>query len=137
MPEAPGAEQIDIFFAKSLEIARQRGFPSGNVDETVYSNGAGELWAAFTNLEAAAVPRRWNAFGVYDPKRQAQMITVEVNTPTNSSSAQVAGFFAKDAASGEIYLMHDGSVGGGKGRRVNGLFGGSMRARCGGQHQAL
>lgn len=55
------------------------GFPSGNVDETIYSNGDGELWAAFSNANDAQVPRRWNAFGVYDGKRHAQMITVEIN----------------------------------------------------------
>lgn len=90
------------------------GFPSGNVDELLYANGAGELWAAFGTVNDAAVPRRWNAFGVFDPKRYAQMITVEINVPTTSNSARVAGFFAKDPATGRTYLMHDGSVGGGK-----------------------
>lgn len=93
---------------------RNIGFPSGNVDETIYSNGDGELWAAFSDANDAQVPRRWNAFGVYDGKRHAQMITVEINIPTTSNAASVAGFFARDMVSGAIFLMHDGSVGGGK-----------------------
>lgn len=93
---------------------RNIGFPSGNVDETLHSNGDGGLWAAFSNAEDAKVPRRWNAFGVYDSKRHAQIITVEINVPTTSNAASVAGFFAYDPAAGATYLMHDGSVGGGK-----------------------
>jgi hypothetical protein len=93
---------------------RNIGFPSGNADEVIYANGDGDLWAAFAAVDGAAVPRRWNAFGVFDPKRHAQMITVEINIPTTSNSARVAGFFARDAASGQVFLMHDGSVGGGK-----------------------
>jgi len=93
---------------------RNIGFPSGNVDETLYSNGDGGLWAAFSNVDDAKVPRRWNAFGVYDSKRRAQTITVEINIPTTSNAAFVAGFFAYDPAARATYLMHDGSVGGGK-----------------------
>lgn len=93
---------------------RNIGFPSGNVDERLYSNGSGTLWAAFSNMEEAAIPRRWNAFGVFDSKRHAQIITVEINIPTTSNSAMVAGFFARDPATEEVYLMHDGSIGGGK-----------------------
>jgi len=93
---------------------RNIGFPSGNLDEILYSNGDSSLWAAFSNFDDARVPRRWNAFGVYEEKRQAQMITVEINVPTTSNSAAVAGFFARDPATNAIYLMHDGSVGGGK-----------------------
>lgn len=93
---------------------RNIGFPSGNVDETLYANGDGTLWAAFSHASDAKVPRRWNAFGVYEEKRHAQMITVEINVPTTSNSASVAGFFARDPATGVTYLMHDGSVGGGR-----------------------
>lgn len=93
---------------------RNIGFPAGNVDEVVYTNGSGDLWAAFSPLDDAKVPRRWNAFGVYDPKRHAQMITVEINVPTTSNSALVAGFFAKDAETDRVYLLHDGSIGGGR-----------------------
>lgn len=90
------------------------GFPSGNRDEVIYSKGSGKLWCAFGSGEDAAIPRTWNAFGVYDDARRTQMITVEVNIPTKSNSASVAGFFARDPSTGAVYLMHDGGVGGGK-----------------------
>lgn len=93
---------------------RNIGFPSGNRDEVIYSRGTGKLWCAFGDGEDAAIPRTWNAFGVYDDARRTQMITVEVNIPTKSNSASVAGFFARDPATGAVYLMHDGGVGGGK-----------------------
>ena len=93
---------------------RNIGFRGGNKDETIYSRGAGELWCAFGLDEVAKIPRRWNAFGVYDDRRHAQIITVEINIPTTTNSASVAGFFARDPATGAVYLMHDGSVGGGK-----------------------
>lgn len=93
---------------------RNIGFPSGNRDEILYSRGTGKLWCAFGSGEDAAIPRTWNAFGVYEDSRRTQMITVEVNIPTKSNSASVAGFFARDPATGAVYLMHDGGVGGGK-----------------------
>ena len=93
---------------------RNIGFPSGNRDEIIYSRGTGKLWCAFGSAEDAAIPRSWNAFGVFDESRRTQMITVEVNVPTASNSASVAGFFADDPVSGATYLMHDGGVGGGK-----------------------
>lgn len=94
---------------------RNIGFPGGNVNQTVYSLGDGALWAAFGGVsEDSALPRFWNAFGVYRPNRPAQMITVEINIPTDSNSAMVAGFFAEDPDTGDIYLMHSGRVGGGR-----------------------
>lgn len=93
---------------------RNIGFPSGNFDEVIHSNGDGKLWCAFRLATDAASPRYWNAFGVFDSRRPAQIITVEINVSTTSNSVRVAGFFARDPASGRIYLMHDGSVGGGR-----------------------
>lgn len=94
---------------------RNIGFPGGNADQTLYSLGDGTLWAAFGGVsEDPAIPRFWNAFGIYRPSRPAQMIAVEINIPTESNSARVAGFFAEDTDTGEIYLMHSGKVGGGR-----------------------
>ncbi|MDX8494639.1 hypothetical protein RFN29_24000 [Mesorhizobium sp. VK22B] len=93
---------------------RNIGFPSGNRDETIYAQADGKLWCAFGSAEDARVPRRWNAFGIYEGRRYSQTITVEINIPTDSNSASVAGFFARDPATNAVYLMHDGSVGGGK-----------------------
>lgn len=93
---------------------RNIGFPGGNVDDILHANKSGELWCAFRTVDHTAIARRWNAFGVFDPDRRSQIVTVEVNIPTASNSARVAGFFARDSASGAVYLMHDGSIGGGK-----------------------
>lgn len=93
---------------------RNIGFPSGNRDETLHSLGDGRLWCAFGDAEDAKIPRRWNAFGVFEKRRYAQIITVEINIPTTTNSAAVAGFFARDPVTSAVYLMHDGSVGGGK-----------------------
>lgn len=95
--------------------SRNIGFPGGNADHPLYSLGDGKLWAAFGGVsEEAAIPRFWNAFGIYRPSEPAQMIAVEINIPTDSNSAKVAGFFAEDADTGDIYLMHSGKVGGGR-----------------------
>ena len=81
---------------------RNIGFPSGNVDELLYSNGPNQLWCVFGESRDAAVPRRWNAFGVFDPNLHAQHITVEINIPTKNNSARVAGFFAREIKSGHV-----------------------------------
>jgi hypothetical protein len=58
-------------------------------------------------------PRLWNPFGAYHEVGNLR-IAVEINIPIASQSKLVSGFFAKDMATGVIYLMHDGGVGGGK-----------------------
>lgn len=50
------------------------GYPSGNQDATLYSNGDGQLWCSFDALHNAKVPRRWNAFGVYDATRDRKSV---------------------------------------------------------------
>jgi hypothetical protein len=101
--------------ALELQGTRNIGFPGGNFDQTLYSAGEGQLWASFSGPSAeSAVPRYWNAFGIYQPDRPAQTITVEINIPTDSNTAQVAGFFAKDGNTSDTFLMHSGRVGGGR-----------------------
>ncbi len=91
------------------------GFPGGNDNLTIYSSGEGKLWAAFGGpIRGPAGLRFWNPFGIYSPDRPSQMITVEINIPTDGNNAQVAGFFAEDADTGDIFLMHSGRVGGGR-----------------------
>ena len=91
------------------------GFPGGNVNQTLFSARDGELWVSFSGpSEDSAVPRFWNAFGVYRPERPSQTITVEINIPAYRNTAQVAGFFARDSDTGDIFVMHSGKVGGGR-----------------------
>ena len=58
-------------------------------------------------------PRYWNPLGEYRPNGTLQ-ISVELNVSTDSNSKRVSGFFAKDSQTGQVYLMHDGGVGGGR-----------------------
>lgn len=94
---------------------RNIGFKGGNRDRELFSQGEGRLWASIAaSPEKAKIPRYWNTFGIFAPDRAIQNITVEVNVPSASDSRMVAGFFAEDDATGDVYLMHDGSVGGGR-----------------------
>lgn len=75
----------------------------------------GNFWFASIELDDdATTPRYWNSFGVYQPGQAGLVITVEINIPTTRNSGRVSGFFARDTETGEIYLMHDGGVGGGR-----------------------
>lgn len=93
---------------------RKMGFPGGSRESDLISSGPGQLWCAFEVSKGKAGQRRWNAFGVYDDTRSVQAITVEINIPVDSNTALVAGLFGQDPATGRVYLMHDGGVGGGK-----------------------
>lgn len=90
------------------------GYPGGNADHELRSNGAGGLWFAPSGpRKDNPVPRFWNSFGVYDPGATAQNIVFEANIPAGKNTGWVAGFFARDAETGEAFLMHSGKVGGG------------------------
>jgi hypothetical protein len=79
---------------------------------TIYHNG--RYWfGSIPPDEGQSTPRYWNPFGAYRAHGNFQ-IAVELNIPTTSNSKRVSGFFAKDSSSGHVYLMHDGSVGGGR-----------------------
>jgi hypothetical protein len=111
--------------ALELQGVHNIGFPGGNVDLPIYTDGEGKLWVAFGGpivgaAEAAPDPdpggrprRYWNAFGVYQPEQRAQSPTVEINIPIDRNRGP-AGFFAEDTETGNIFLMHSGKVGGGR-----------------------
>lgn len=113
---AAGQQELEAQVKGALESRGQRniGFPGGNKNAELFTNGEGGLWAAFANLPEAGIPRRWNVFGVYDAHSRSQQITVEINIPTDEALGRIAGFFAKDADTGHVYLMHDGGIGGGR-----------------------
>ncbi|MBL7238876.1 hypothetical protein [Komagataeibacter rhaeticus] len=105
----------DLKSTLTCQGTRNVGFPGGNVNHTLYSNGENRLWCAFgETIHDTAVPRYWNAFGIYKPDQSAQMMSVEINIAMNSNTARVAGFFARDGETGDIFLMHSGKVGGGR-----------------------
>ena len=72
-----------------------------------------QYWFASPPPGDDIIPRYWNPFGAYRENGGLQ-IAVELNVPTESNSKQVSGFFARDAETGAVYLMHDGGVGGGR-----------------------
>lgn len=105
-------------FAKAMESAwsgeerRTVGWrPSSKVMPIVHN---GVLWfAQIGPHDDQHTLRYWNSFGVYNDSGVLQ-IAVEINIPVESNTRTVSGFFAKDQATGSIYLMHDGGVGGGR-----------------------
>lgn len=109
-------KRLAAILANRLErIGRRRiGFPSGVREEVVHTAGVGRLWSTFGSAGAEPVARTWNAFGVHHSGNGALNITVEINIPTKSNSRRVAGFIAHDPLTNREYLMHDGSIGGGK-----------------------
>jgi hypothetical protein len=91
------------------------GWPGGKMTKPVFSNGTGKLWYSFALIpKEYGVRRYWNAFGIFDPDRGNQIISVELNIPTNTNGQQIAGFFAKDTKTNRVYLMHSGRIGGGR-----------------------
>lgn len=64
-------------------------------------------------------PKFWNSFGCYKDKGNL-IISVEINIPLQTSK-RISGYFACNPATNDIYLMHDGAIGGG--RKGNGRAG--------------
>ena len=91
----------------------------------LHSNG--EYWYWSQDHKTTPNPRRLNWFGRIN-EGPGVGIAVEINIPYEGRNDSVAGFFAKHASSGQIYLFHSGRVGGGaKGQegRIRGLVGSS------------
>lgn len=91
------------------------GFRGGSKTLDLFSRGRGSLYYASIFLDRAdTTPRFWNAFGFYNGiPGKVQRIAVEINIPV-PSSRQIAAFFARVPASGELVLLHDAKLGGGK-----------------------
>ncbi|MCC8977587.1 hypothetical protein [Bradyrhizobium acaciae] len=79
---------------------------------TVHHNG--RYWYGSVPLSAkeVSIPRHWYPFGEYRESGDLDA-AVELNIPW-SNDKRVSGFFARDAETGAVYLMHDGGVGGGR-----------------------
>jgi hypothetical protein len=96
------------------EGTRSIGYRGGKADCEIYSAGAGKLWVAFSKpVTKDSTPRYWNPFGISEPNGTLTPI-VEINIPTDGNSARVAGFFAEDTETRDIYLMHSGGIAGGR-----------------------
>ena len=94
---------------------RNIGYPGGNENHEVFAAGENELYCAFSPPRTdVPIARYWNSFGSFRPDAPSQQIIVEINMPVEGEDGRVAGFFAQDSNTGEIYLMHDGGIGGGR-----------------------
>jgi hypothetical protein len=119
--DASEKKQAQKLLESSLKVAlrsqgkRRIGFPGGTAEHLLYSQANGTLWYAPDRpRKTSKIPRYWNSFGVFNSDAHSQSIVVETNVPETSNTGQVASFFAKDSATGEILLMHSGRVGGGR-----------------------
>src|SRR2546427_12600763 len=88
------------------------GYESGNFEDDVHSNG--EIWFATGKLLKRKNPCHWNCFGTELRQRRSNNIVVEINIPISGISRALSGLFAKDLATGDIFLLHRGRVGGGR-----------------------
>lgn len=89
------------------------GYPGATTfDVKVLTDGTYWFWSADRKEDGLANPRRLNWFGLFSEDKDLQ-ISVEVNTAYEGRNDRVAGFFARDSDTGNIYLMHSGRVGGG------------------------
>lgn len=90
------------------------GFPGGNENKQIYAAGKSKLWLAFGESKSSRGTRYRNLFGMYRPDLSQQTSIVQINIPIDDNRRDVAGFFAEDKETGDIFLMHDGGVGGGR-----------------------
>lgn len=87
------------------------GFHGGSFTAKLHWNAPLKLWAMFDEREA----HYWNAFGVMRPDREkALQITVSVNAPFEGIDRKSGGAFARERATGDVYLVHRGRIGGGQ-----------------------
>ena len=89
------------------EIFPERHRPS---DQFPYFTN-GRFWYREGSLddESGKVPRYLNAFGTTE-NGFGPSATVEVNVASKRRNDQFTGFFARNIATGTIYLMHSGSI---------------------------
>ena len=78
----------------------------------VSTNGQYWYYTYIPSSSDVTTPKFVNMFGIVGTGRRLR-ITVEVNVVREGQNNQVRGFFARDSATGAIYLMHTGDVGGG------------------------
>ena len=107
---------------RALKATMRREFPKTETrnitfrggsfrDAQVFTNGSYWYHAANRAGEDAANPRFLNEFGFLGP--DSLQITVGISVLHEGRSGRVAGFFARETATGAIFLMHSGRVGGG------------------------
>lgn len=105
-------EQFTTLMRKGADALglRSIGHRGGHVDAAVFHRRDLDLWMGF-----AREPNRfWNAFGFDRPGDTGiGSIVTEINPPLEGINRQTAGAFAADAE-GQLYLVHNGKIGGGR-----------------------
>ena len=87
-------------------------YPSGSVlDAQVMTDGHYWYYPDFDPNMEVGTPRRFNWFGILRPG--PLRITLEANVVPEGQNPRVKGFFARNPATGALYLMHTGDVAGG------------------------
>jgi hypothetical protein len=106
---------------RKLEATLQREFKQTAVKNIGYPGGSktnakvctnGRYWYLASDKEADVPTVRLNWFGLFKEKSSLG-ITVEINTAHGGRNHRVGGFFARNSATGMVYLMHSGRVAGG------------------------
>lgn len=89
---------------------RSLGFRGGHVDADVFYQREVDLWMAFGKEPS----RFWNAFGFGKPSGSSMgSIVTEINPPVAGINRRTGGAFTIDP-DGQVYLVHNGKVGGGR-----------------------
>jgi len=93
---------------------RYIGYPAGGRPNCLIHHND-EVWFWQEKVRPKGKPERYlNWFGVYQNDHKSLNITLEVNAYCEGKSRRISGFFAKDPVSEDIFLMHNGGIGGGK-----------------------
>ena len=93
--------------AHPLEI----GHLGASYDVEVHTDG--DLWY-FTRLAGHPEPTRyWNAFGLLSADQPSNIIA-EINFPMEGRNRRLGGILARDSKGNGVWLLHRGTIGGGR-----------------------
>ncbi|HLA81057.1 MAG TPA: hypothetical protein VJP78_05400 [Thermoleophilia bacterium] len=87
------------------------GFQGGSIETVV--NTDGDLWHATNEIGDPETHRFWNAFGFLSGP-DAGNIVVEINMCLEGLNRRVGGVFAIDEATQTRFVLHRGSIAGGR-----------------------
>jgi 5-methylcytosine-specific restriction protein A len=87
------------------------GYQGGHEIHEVYTDG--DIWYANKEIDYDPSQRYWNAFGI-GLFGGSNDIVVEINIPFKGVNRRVAGLYARDPYTNDVFLLHRGKVGGGR-----------------------
>ena len=117
-------ERFEKNLKRKLPFSEKRnvGFQGENVELDICKNKEGGMWFATRKMyeptspeyDSAFSPRYWNAFGFETQAKGSLNITVEINFVLAGINNRFGGLLARDTRTGKYFVMHRGSVGGGR-----------------------